>query len=127
MAHHGQHRVCEACDRAAGFSGARWEVAALPDGAVRVDRIWWERGVCCRTFRADPDGAVYDCLFAPHRIVRIDAGAPGYVSRDDRIWADLVAEVAKRPLVSGQAEQEAFEVDGRTIYVAVYRDSANEG
>ena len=127
MAHYGQHRVCEACDRAAGFRGNRWEVAALPDGAVRVDRIWWERGVCCRSFRVDADGAVYDCLFAPRRIVRIDAGAPGYVSRDDRIWADLVAEVAKRPLVSGQAEQEAFEVDGRTIYVAVYRDSANEG
>jgi len=93
---------------------------------VRVDRIWWERGVCCRTFRVDPDGAVYDCLSwtAPRRI---DAGAPGYVLRDDRIWADLVAEVAKRLPVSGQAEQEAFEVDGRTIYVAVYRDSANEG
>ena len=103
MAHYGQHRVCEACDRAAGFSGPRWEVAALPDGAVRVDRIWWERGVCCRTFRVDPDGAVYDCLFAPHRIVRIDAGAPGYVSRDDRSWATSVAEVAKRLRLSGFA------------------------
>ena len=124
MAHYGQHPICAACDRAAGFSGPRWEVAALPDGAVRVDRIWWERGVCCRTFRVDPDGAVYDCLLwtAPRRI---DAGAPGYVSRDDRSWADSVAAVAKRLPVSGQAEQEAFEVDGRTIYVAVYRD--NEG
>lgn len=102
LGHYGQHPQCEACDRAAGFSGGnRWEATLKPDGAVRVDRIWWERGSCYHSFRADRDGAVYDCQFTPRRI---DAGATGYVSRDDRDWAEAVAAVAKRLLASGKAE-----------------------
>lgn len=106
MGHHGQHPICEACDRAAGFSGNRWEATLKPDGSVRVDRIWWERGSCAHQFRVDADGAVYDCLFSPRRI---DAGATGYVSPDDRDWAESVAEVAACLCASGEKE-------------AVYRD-----
>lgn len=99
MAHHGQHAMCEMCDRAAGFAGNHWDASVGQDGSVLLCRVWWSRGSCAHRFRVAQDGAVYDCLFSPRRI---DAGSAQYVSPEDQEWAQMAAAIARRLIESGK-------------------------